>query len=132
MKRILPMSLAALLLVAVAAEGAKWVLVFVERDGSIQVFMDVASITETSSGTLRAWRRVGLKQRAPSSESEAGHLLSYSEYDCAGRRHRLLQGAVYRTGATALDLGEEPGPWKFAIPETLDEALLNFLCQRGK
>ena len=53
------------------------------------------------------------------------------EYDCDGRRVRLLSFIDFsgHMGAgTVVDTGDQPGRWEEVVPGALDEAYLNVAC----
>jgi hypothetical protein len=103
--------------------AADWVFLS-ENTGGDKFYIDRQSIRTMPNGYKRAWRRTIVGQ-----PKEFGDTLTrfFSEYDCSGGRDRSLQGTAFK-GEEITTTRNTPGEWSYVAPETIGEAMLNFVC----
>lgn len=118
----------ALLLAAVPA-WAQWT----------QVGVDAKALTYADPATIRKQDHVATMtilvdfknaQRAPYGPEYLSQKMQ-QEFDCAGRRTRVLEVASYagqRADEDIVAAQDAPGEWKTVAPQTLAEKLWNIAC----
>ncbi|WP_420496914.1 surface-adhesin E family protein [Sphingomonas sediminicola] len=95
------------------------------RDSQMATYLDLDSITNTATGRS-GWVRRDLEITAK--PTNISRLIALYEWDCGARRYRIMQTTGYfrdgtnGTSATPLD-------WKFAVPDTSDEHVLDLACK---
>lgn len=111
------------ILFPIIAEGADWVKVNESEGGSGSV--DISTIKQTAPNQYRAWYKIELINNE--SLKEARKLASF---DCVKKRLKDLQSTYYLiNGKTSTD-GEKE--WKYVLPESNVEYVLNFVCTYKK
>lgn len=91
--------------------------------------IDTSRITSSGPHVRRAWLWLYLSPQNP--EPTAGnHVLSFVEYDCGGRRYRLLQSTMYASDGDVKQnhIFPETEEWAFVAPQSVSEAQLDFVC----
>lgn len=116
---------------AVIAEGADWVLVSRSSNG-IQYYVDVSSIKKVSTGIIRSWLKI---ERLPDKEplyfrgKAVKKMLLLQEHDCSEGKIQNLQLSVYYTDGNN-DSSLEEGEWKYVRPDTIEDRLHKFTCDK--
>lgn len=120
MRKLLPALALVASAVSVPALAADWVFVFPATN--FDLYVDRTSIRQVGS-FKQAWSRMDLLDQSDDVRA-AFHL---TEYDCAGRRTRLLQATIYyRNGQPDLVPGEQT--FRYATPDSSGEAGLDYVC----
>jgi len=124
-----------------AAKGAGWPLL--KETGSYAVYINPDSIETTTDFSTRVWYKTVAKTKAYKEfiqdiRMEEGHTadgydkfsynLSRVEIDCAGMRHRILEGADYDKNGKILGRQQPEGDWKKTHPDTASAALAAWVC----
>lgn len=98
------------------AQAAEWALLSAQDE--VAVFLDKASVTR---GPATAW--VLFVQHE-------AYYVSRFEYDCSGRRYRMLNLMAYDTGSsTAKTSSSEVADWSAVTPNSLGEDQLKAVCE---
>jgi hypothetical protein len=99
------------------------------RDETQVEFIDAASIAQSKGAAKRAW--VFTYHSLKSKILTGLHSADLEEYDCRTRQLRFLD--VSLNDATGAPVSSAPGPetWDYAVPGTLGEQELNFVCGRS-
>jgi hypothetical protein len=132
MREILIILLAlGLFFLSTTAEGSNWEMVTKSKDGdSVLVFVDTESIKHISKTVVRTWVKFLFEKPEPTGLKFLKSQLVYSEYDCSEGKLRNLQAMEYYTDGTYEDFPS--GSWKYIAPDTLYEAIHNYLCKSKK
>ena len=119
--------LTALLMLATAPAWAEWVKV--DETDEVLIYVDPATIRK--DGNLRRiWEMQDLKARDSDGSLSRRAL---SEYDCKGKRLRLLSLSTHSgqmaTGKIIITVSPS-GKWDCAVPGTSGQTMLKFVCAR--
>jgi len=122
--RLLPL----MLLVVCCTVKAEWVFV----GGSDNSVHYVDSETIRGRGRIRqAWNLANLVSRDP--EDGVFSQRHFYEHDCEERKSRTLQISTHSekwAGGKVLSTGPGNGHWKPIAPQTVGEAMHNFVCSK--
>lgn len=106
----------------------RWELIYAQDDRG--VLYERSRARRTPAGTWRVWMRTVMRDSTTTSFGSRYDLSMYdTEIDCAGRRSRNLEYAVY-LGNNVVDSGSYIGRWSRWLPETIGEAMYENFCQR--
>lgn len=106
-----------------AAIAADWMFVSESVDGTTH-WIDRGSMRTMPSGYKRAWVRSHFNK--PDRTGDTG-AIALNEFDCRERRSRIIQLAWFR-GEEATTMINTPSEWRYAVPDAVDTALLNWVC----
>lgn len=121
MRKLLPALTLVASAVSVPAFAADWVYV-TSGGNKTDHYVDRTSIRQVG-GYKQAWERIDVLD--PNDDWEK--VVALTEYDCPGRRTRSLQStAFYRNGSNHLAPGGRK--WRFVSPESVNEAIFDFVC----
>ena len=122
-----------LFLLSASAEGADWKLIATSKEGDT-LYIDTGSIRHISKTVVRAWTKQVLKKPELSGSKEIVESLGYEEYDCAEMKKHNLQ-ITFRYSDGTSDSITNPNPakdWSYITPDTVNSAIHDYLCKKGK
>jgi len=114
-------------------EAADWVLITLSNSGD-KIYIDKESIKHNSKNTFKVWEKhlpEGSTFEKPFNSKKVTRLLVYREYDCDQKMKRKLQSNFYFEDGSKQEY-QSPDEWSYVIPETVAEAILQYLCKNGK
>jgi hypothetical protein len=126
---------------------------FVITDQKYSYYLDTRRVSRTSQGTVLVWMKIFwrytseghaekqdyvarvLVPRVSKEEARKAEYIVYrQEFDCAGRRYRVLSSLVYSPrkslifSPTASAPADYPSPWVAVTPEGAGGPLLDAVC----
>lgn len=114
-------------------EGADWVLISLSNTDD-KIYIDKESIKHNSKNTIIVWEKhvpKGSTFEKPFNSKKVTRLLVYREYDCDHKMKRKLQSNFYFEDGSKQEY-QSPDEWSYVIPETVAEAIIQYLCKNGK
>jgi hypothetical protein len=101
---------------SVTAQIQEWVYIARSEEGRFYV---KRKIDQLSGGNRAMWMKIV--------SDDGSEQISYSEWDCKGRRFRLLQTSSYAADGTAIEHLKNLD-WAFVTPESAAESLFGEAC----
>jgi hypothetical protein len=95
----------------------------------VVAYVDTRSIVRQGD-RVRAWALIGHARIQDPELVRGDNLRSLEEHDCVERRLRTLQGTHFIGNTPAGRSSFGPTRWEFAIPGSLAERRLEFVCRR--
>lgn len=123
--------LTALLLMVSLPGLAEWVVIDHGRDGTVDYYLDPATIQ--SSGSIR---KVSELQNRPKSADQLGmrSIVNSSEYDCQQNKYRYVSARGYvgeMAAGRELNYVDRPGePWRYVPSYTFVQLVQKYVCSR--
>jgi hypothetical protein len=104
----------------VFAQAQEWIYIARSEEGRYYV---KRKIDKLPGGNPAMWMKIVSEDNSEQ--------ISYSEWDCKGRRFRLKQTSTFAANGTALEQLKELD-WAFVSPETVSESLIKEACGSPK
>ncbi len=121
-----------------AAEGASWVSLISDSEGN-QWYVDSESITHSSVDTVKAWEKTVYSEKEKAKEisqhdptySDLKESTFLSEYNCITKERRILAFADYDSQGGEIYADKiSTTEWRPISPESVSEALYQFVCEK--
>jgi len=109
---------------------SRWVLV--DSTDAIQVALDAKTLGRTDSARITTWVRASYANALPGIVATQQRAYSVSlmhiEFDCVGRRDRILQTTFRDSAGTIVGSINDATEWERVVPESNAEVLVDSAC----
>ena len=119
-------------LLSASAEGANWKLITTDEEDNTSIHIDTESIRHISKTVVRAWVKILFEKPKPFDSKEKVESLGYEEHDCSETKKSILQVTNRYSDGTSATATNPAKEWRYIIPETIESAIHNYLCKKGK
>lgn len=103
-----------------------------ESDG-FERFLDRTRITPRGAGVYRVWVRSLYAEPYTDDYGDTyDSVMSQMDYDCTGRRWRVVQLIQYLGDRLVWSSGDEPGDWESWVPESVGESTGETACRLAR
>jgi Surface-adhesin protein E len=128
--RVLYISIILIFLFTVSAEGADWV--FVSRNNEGRWYVDKDSIEHISINVVRAWIKTVCLKNCELGPKKVKEGLAYAEYDCKGKKERLLLEVNYFEDGTTSEANYPDSNFTDIPPDSIEEGIHDYLCKHNR
>lgn len=104
--------------VSAAAQQSRWS--YIGRAVNDSVWYLDKSFKKNRSGTITAWEKVIFP--------DDSYSIEVNEWNCSERKKRMLQADNYAPSGDFLSHLGKPVPWRFVVPDSVEEKVFGIIC----
>lgn len=119
-----------LFLLSASAEGANWELITMSEKATF--YIDTESIRHISKNVVTAWVKTVFKKPEIFNSKGFVEVMNYEEHNCAELKKNVLQNTNRYLDGTSDTATYPEKEWTYIRPDTVESAVHNYLCKKGK